>query len=804
MGVHGRIALWGFNAAGLAVLAWHLSHWTSQDPYRFGCLALLGAAAAGFQISLPGMRGTLSANFLFILYSLAEFGAAETVALGCFLTLMQCLVHAYRRPGWEQVVFNVAVQAVAIALARAGHDLTAWRVPWAEAPVRILVAAGIYFVANSVPVAAAIAASEAKRFRQVWREAYLWSFPYYLLGAGLAALASLGGRLLGWQTALILVPVVYLFYRSYALYLGRLEDEKRHAQEMASLQLRTIEALALAIEAKDSGNSEHLQRIEVYATRLGEALQLPGEEIAALRAAAYLHDIGKLAIPEHLMSKSGGLTPEEQEKLKIHPVIGAEILARVQFPYPVEPIVRCHHERWDGSGYPAGLRGEAIPLGARVLAVADQYEALTAGMDGPARTPQQALAEMEAQSGSCFDPNVITALRSALAEMGTAAPDAHAAALPAPASTPTAGKPATGFEPSPADDNRGGDFLRSIASARQEVQTLFELAQDLGNSLSLEETLSVLATRLRKIVPHHCLAIYLRREQVLYPEYVNGDEYRLFSSLEIPVGQGLSGWVAENHQPVINGNPSVEPGYLNDPDKSSHLRSALAVPLEGVQGLMGVLTLYHADRDAFSRDHLRILMAMSSKVALSIENALRYRLAESSATTDYLTGLPNARSLFQHLETELSRCERTDSGVTLLVCDLDGFKQVNDRFGHLEGNRVLRTVAKGLKEACRDYDYVARMGGDEFVLVLPGVKPEDVDAMIQRFEGIALQAGVEVCGEPLLAISVGRACYPADGRDGELLLAEADKRMYKQKQENKRRLLLQNAQWQEPWASTIQ
>src|SRR5258708_32505244 len=147
----------------------------------------------------------------------------------------------------------------------------------------------------------------------------------------------------------------------------------------------------------------------------------------------------------------------------------------------------------------------------------------------------------------------------------------------------------------------------------------------------------------------------------------------------------------------MNGNPTVEPGYLNDPSKFSTLRAAVAVPLEGMNGTVGVLTLYHAERDAFSKDHLRILLAISGKIGMSIENALRFRKAESSATTDYLTTLPNARSLFLHLDSELSRGRRTEAPLALMVLDLDGFKLVNDRFGHLEGNKVLHAVAAGLK-----------------------------------------------------------------------------------------------------------
>src|SRR5207245_340906 len=140
--------------------------------------------------------------------------------------------------------------------------------------------------------------------------------------------------------------------------------------------------------------------------------------------------------------------------------------------------------------------------------------------------------------------------------------------------------------------------------------------------------------------------------------------------------------------------------------------------------IVGVLTLYREEKDVFTADHLRILLAISSKMALALENALKYQQAESSATTDYLTSLPNARSLFLQLDRELVRCKRVSSPLTVMVCDLNGFKQVNDRFGHLEGNRVLRSFAQRLKTSCRGYDYVARMGGDEFVIVAPGLTPE--------------------------------------------------------------------------------
>jgi diguanylate cyclase (GGDEF)-like protein/putative nucleotidyltransferase with HDIG domain len=570
------------------------------------------------------------------------------------------------------------------------------------------------------------------------------------------------------------------------LYLGRLESEKKHAEEIASLHLQTIEALAMAIEAKDDTTHEHLQRVQVYALALGREAGLDESELQGLRAASILHDIGKLAVPEHIISKPGKLTPEEFEKMKIHPIVGAEILARVEFPYGVAPIVRSHHERWDGSGYPDGLEGEAIPIGARVLAVVDALDALASDRQYRRALPlEEAMASISNESGKSFDPTIVGILErnyrqwEKLAWTNTGGSPRLSREAPA-----ANGKaPAAGLEAAGAQQP---EFLASIAAARQEAQTLYELTQDLGNSLNLHETLSVLDSRLQRLIPYDAIAVYVLRDGRLVPEYVNGENSRLFASLEIPVGQGLSGWVAETGKPILNGNPSVEPGYLDDPKKFSKLRSAMAAPLKNAAGVIGVLALYRLARDAFDQGHLRVLLAIHPKVSLAIENALKFEQAAISATTDALTSLPNARSLFLHLDAELSRARRSGDGLAVLVCDLDGFKQVNDRFGHLEGNRVLKLVAEGLRESCREYDYVARMGGDEFVLVLPGLGAADVGEKVKILEEVVVEAGVTICGERLLNLSVGAAFCPEHGTDAEGLLAEADRRMYLVKQLHKR------------------
>lgn len=780
------------TAVGVIAIGYSALEFQSNDPVRYLTYLVIALLASGLKVSMPAVTGTLSVSFVFVLVGILELSLSETMILGCATTLVQCIWKPAKRPALVQVVFNVAVVAAAIAAADAVCHSAFLSTSRIEEPILILIVTAVFFLVNSAPVAVVIGLTERLPVFRVWRECYFWAFPYYLAGAGIAGVFGVLNRLIGWQTSTMALPVVYLIYRTYRLYLGRLDDETNHAEQMASLHLRTIEALALAIEAKDHQTHDHLQRVQVYAVEIGRDLGLNRSELEALQAASVLHDIGKLAVPEHIISKPGRLTPEEFEKMKIHPVVGAEILEQVQFPYPVAPIVRAHHEKWDGTGYPAGLKGEEIPLGARILAVVDCLDALAADRQYRRALPlEEALKVVVSDAGKAFDPRVVEVLQRRFVELERKAQGRQRARvkLSADLKIERGEAPAAGFETvrPRMDTNKTEpvDFLCSIAAARQEVQMLYELAQDLGASLSLDETLSVLGVRLKRMVPYDAMAIYVPRDGKLHSVFVTGENFRLFSSLEIPLGQGLSGWVAENRKPIINGNPSVEPGYLNDPGKFSTLRSALAVPLEGISGVVGVLALYQVEKDAFARDHLRILLAISGKLALSVENALKFRQAETSATTDFLTGLPNARSLFLHLDSELSRCRRLGQSLAVLVCDMDNFKSVNDRFGHLEGNRMLKAVSGVLRGTCREYDYVARMGGDEFVLIFPGLQPEDLRAKTDRVSLVARMAGQDVCGEDLCRLSIGAARYPEDGTDAEQLLAEADRRMYKAKQNHK-------------------
>jgi diguanylate cyclase (GGDEF)-like protein/putative nucleotidyltransferase with HDIG domain len=778
----------GITSACLALAGWHLAQ---QHYLRFICLVLMATAVSGFKIQLPGVFGTLSMTYVAILISLLQLGPAPAMIVALISTTGQCLIHSNTRPKWFQVVFSVAGVPVPVLAANwalhwgplAALDPTGWQT--------LLVAAMAYFALNTVAVAGIIGLSTGDSFWNVWRNSYLWTWPQYLVGGAIAGIVNYFlTRNQGWSALLVSAPPLYLLYRSYTNYLDRVREQQDHISEIASLHLRTIETLALAIDAKDDTTAAHLRRVQVYAAGIGKELNLPPLEMQALHAAALLHDVGKLAVPEYIISKPGKLTAEEFEKMKVHPVVGAEILDRVNFPYPVVPIVRCHHEKYDGTGYPAGLSGEDIPIGARILSAVDCFDALASDRQYRKALPlEQAIRIVSSESGKAFDPKVVAVLEKRYKELERKAKEDTAEyGLTRPNVRVERGiAPATGLAlqpPRSVDVSANTNFSLSIANARREIQLLTQLINDLGNSLSLDDTLALLAVRLEKNVKHDALAVFLERDGVLVPRFVKGESFRLFAALEIPLGQGLSGWVAENNKPIVNGNPAVEIGILNDPAKFTLLRSAIVIPLRSEDTTVGVLALYSLSSDAFTSDHNRLLLAVAPKAAHAIQNSLRFQDTSVAADTDELTGLANARALYSGLERQVSMCSRSGSSFAVILMDLDGFKQANDRYGHLAGNRILQAVARGLRRYSRAGDIVARLGGDEFVVVHADSN-EEPGALVACLDRITRDLAIDAQCDANITFSVGVATYPADAADAETLLERADERMYEAKRNKK-------------------
>ena len=778
-------------ATGFCLSALVLAGWR-PPPADLPKLALYLVAAvvtSAFKVRLPGIFSTLSMNYVFVIAGLLDLHLAGGILISIAGVLGQSFYKCQKRPQWRHLIFNIAAVAISVAAAGSTKEL-AFIVAIDHYGICSIVGASlVYFAVNTIVLSGIIGLTANQPVLEVWRESYLWTFPQYLVGGIIATCFHLMIQTIGWAGGVFTLPVTYLVYRSYDIYLTRVFEQQKHIAEMAQLHLRTIEALALAIDAKDGTTAAHLRRVQVYASEVGKELALSNVEMQALEAAALLHDIGKLAVPEHIISKPGRLTQDEFDKMKIHPIVGAEILERVNFPYPVVPIVRAHHEKFDGSGYPDGLKGDQIPIGARILSVVDCLDALASDRQYRSAMPlDDAIQIVVRESGTSYDPRVVKIIHARYRELEAKAKEecADSVKVSSNIKVERGASPATGFaSPAasyPKSSSKDDSFSMRISDARREFQVLVEIANDLGSSLSLDETLALLAVRLAKSIPHDAVVIYVRHQNELVPRYVKGESFRLFSSLRIPIGQGLSGWVAENHLPIVNGNPAVESGYLGDPTKVTALRSALAVPLQGRDQVVGVLTLYQLQADAFTLDHRRILLNISAKAGVVVENALKFEQVQDEARLDELTGLLNSRSLFEQLDRQVTSCRERDGSLAVVVMDLDGFKKANDEHGHLAGNRVLQFVAAGLKKCCRAQDLVSRLGGDEFVLVLS--EPGDyLNTLMDRIADVGARAGAEIGCKTPISISAGYAVCPDDAPDAESLLETADERMY----ENKRR-----------------
>jgi putative nucleotidyltransferase with HDIG domain len=617
-------------AGGFVCLAAGLIPWQSNSVLLFVSYFVLSAIASGLKIALRGQDGTVSVNFVFFLIGICSMTLSETLVLALVSTSVQCFWPKPKHIGFAHFAFNLSQVALGISAAFWTYSLLLNHVFHGHAALALLLATIVYFLLNSIIVATVVALAESTSLSQRW-VSYAWTFPYYLVGAAIAGVIQILNRVAGWEMGILVLPAVYTIYRSYRMQRGRWDDEKRHLQDIAALHIRTVETLALAIEAKDHTTGDHLQRVRVYAMELGKDLGLTGPEMEALKAASVLHDIGKLAVPEHIISKPGKLTPEEFEKMKVHPIVGAEILEQINFPYPVAPVVRSHHEKWDGTGYPDGLAGEAIPIGARILSAVDCLDALASDRQYRRALPlDEAMAHVERDSGKAFDPRVVAALKSRYIELEQLArlqePEERRV-LSVDVKVDRGAAPDAGFAPAETGSNGFSKPPVSVPSPAFTTQS--------EEGITLEETLSAAAIRLRHILPYDAVAVYMITNGVLKPHFVLGENIRQLSGLRVRVGNGLIGWVAETGNSIVNGNPTVEPGFMESIQGAVVLRSALAAPLLDGTRVVGVLALYRLEPDAFTNDHLHLIQVSQYQLGAAITRHLEIeQLKRMAAAAD--------------------------------------------------------------------------------------------------------------------------------------------------------------------------
>ncbi len=571
---------------------------------------------------------------------------------------------------------------------------------------------------------------------------------------------------------------------AYRAHVKSLEQKTKQITEFSRVHLATVEALATAIDARDQVGLGHVRRTQIYAVGIGKILGLSENEIKALRTGALLHDIGKLAIPDHILNKPGSLTAAELEKTKIHPVVGASILEKVGFAYPVIPTVKYHHECWDGHGYPEGLKGESIPLTARILSVADAYDTLRGAR--PYRPPiarEKARQIIIDSSGTRFDPAIVQILIRNLSFL-EADIDAQGLAYSATSDRNT-------LEPAHANPH----YAEQIKLANREVFSLYELAREFGSSVSLHATLDMFAKKISEFVPFDTCALYLLDSTRKYATaaHVEGDNSDQLSLRRVKVGQGATGFALKSGETVQNVDPDLDFSYTQT-ELTQQYSTMASVPLIADEELIGAVTIYARDLKSYGEEHIRLLETISRIAADAIGKSLQHDEAKTHALTDPMTGLPNARSLQLQFEKEVARASRSGTSFQLLMLDLDGFKAVNDSFGHKVGDQMLVEIGQVILGQLRDYDFLARYGGDEFVALVPETSPQDVKDLCDRIEKAVNSFSLNFENDTFasVGVSLGASGYPQDGETFDHMVVAADKAMYERKTSRKLAAALSN------------
>ncbi len=604
--------------------------------------------------------------------------------------------------------------------------------------------------------------------------------------AGLAAAfflqLSLGEFGLSFGIVVLLITIVGHY--AYLIHNSRLAQKTKEITEASRVHLATVEVLATAIDARDQIGTGHVRRTQIYAVGVGKLLDLSDDELQALNTGALLHDIGKLAVPEHILNKPGRLTPAEMEKTKIHSAVGASILERVNFSYPVVPTVKYHHEAWDGSGYPEGLKGEEIPLTARILTVADAFDTLRGARPyRPAVSRDEARRFLINGSGTQFDRKIVDVFLRNLLKM-EAEIDAQGLSYTFDRKNGIAEMPAL-FD---ADSDQS--YVEQIKRANREVYTLYELARVFSSSLNPQDTLSLFVKKIGELVPFDTCIVYLMDESQDYATaaYVQGENESLLREKRVKTGEGATGYVLKKRQAVCNIQPNLDFTF-SQPKLSRDYSAMVSLPLIGEEKMLGAVSLYSYELKSYEEEHMRLLETVARIASDAMGMSLQHAASETRSLTDPMTDLPNARSLQVQFEKETARAGRNGSSFQVLMLDLDGFKAVNDTFGHKVGDKLLKGLAGVMNGQLRDYDFLARYAGDEFVVIVPETDAEEIQDLSNRIEKAVSDFALPVEGNQFarVGISIGAACYPNHGDTLDQVIVSADKAMYAVKAERKTR-----------------
>lgn len=605
-------------AAGLSVvLASALEMYVQQPTGEWLLLAALTLLTGSFTVKIPRLAARLSVSDAFVFAAVLLFGPAVATVIVALDSLVATMWLRRESRSPLRSLFNLSAVAFAIWIAAKSFYLVVGNAPGAALVLPtvlwpLLLLAGIYFLLNTWLVAIALSFEKHTNAVRLWLDNFAWLSLNYLGGVSVASLLVTYTRSIDLAAVSVILPLLVISFLTYRTSMARVDEAQRHVDQIQEFYMSAIETLAMAVDAKDQITHGHIRRVQVYAVELAKTLGVSEErQIKAIEAAALLHDMGKLGIPEHILNKPGRLTTAEFDRMKQHADLGADLLSSIRFPYPVVPIVRHHHENWSGGGYPTGIAGTDIPLGARILSVVDCFDALTS--DRPYRprlSNEEAFAILRERRGSMYDPLVVDAF---IQHYPVIAPIAIRAGQEA-RSVFAADNPMEREHPIK-------DSLDKIRNTASESVLLMQCAHDIEKSLSVTDALGVAAQYLRRTTPATVYSIYRYDSQVdnLVCTATSGDSQGFLNGLVIPVGQRVSGWTAANERTAINSDAILDLAQIAT-FFTPPLRSMISAPVR--QGhLVGVLAGYSAQESVFTEAHRLAFEQAASAIANKIANA---------------------------------------------------------------------------------------------------------------------------------------------------------------------------------------
>ena len=773
-----------------------------NQPLDWHWLALAAFAVVGSWLAasqIPGAKSVVTVSDTFIFLTMLLCGPDAVTLVAAAAAASESVRHVKY---WLTLAANISVICCSFFI-------SSWLVTFIFGDLQLLahrketffayvLALGIFAilqaVVNTLLVVVVFSLKTGKPLLQTWREGYSWVMITYFSGVLTAGVVNALIHYYGFAAAGFTIPVLLANYLAYRPYLKNIEDARRHVEQTRALHMRTLEAFATAVDAKDQITHEHVQRVQVYAEGVARLLSLSEKEIEALRAGALLHDIGKLAVPDYILNKPGRLTAAEFDKMKIHTIVGAQILERIDFPYPLVPVVRHHHERWDGTGYPDGLKAEDIPLTARILTVVDCFDAVREDRQyrkGLSR--EDAIELLRRDKGKHYDPQIVDLFVENLpifeAQIAQIKKGEHVFTPLTLDETEAIrkAKPAAGLAEDQAKPSAPpAEYLQTIRAAHQasqEILALYEIAQTFTSSLDVRDTLAIVVSKLERIIPFETCVVYLHDDErrAAVARHVTGLHSESFRDREIQPGEGVTGWVLANNRPFANTDPMLDLHHLAE--RAKDYRTLAVYPLAKGDRQFGALALYSQSLASYSEEQLRTLERVASLTSDALHNAMLYAETRANALTDPLTGLPNSRFLHTVFDQEQARHAGDEYPLTLLTMDLDGFRQINAALGHKLGDRVLKEIGELIREQLRREDMLIRYAGDEFMVLLCNTPTETISEIAVRIQAaVDKHHPVVLEGSGLrLGVSIGQARMGEDGRSLEQLLEAAEARLQSDK-----------------------